>query len=539
MLRVLACVTQEHDLRLVVLAGFICLFACFTAVSLFARAGGATSSVHRWVWLGLAAAITGCGVWATHFVAMLAYQPGLPLGYDISLTVLSVMVAITLTGVGFAVMLYRPNLALLGGAVAGAAIGAMHYIGMAAVYVPAVVHYDPLTTSLSVAIGIVLGAVAFALRARYPGLKGGICAALAFTIAICGLHFTAMSAVTLAPDPTIGTPAQVTSPEWLAVAVAAVTLMMIVLSLAGSVMDRHLAERNVREAERLRRYVAELEATRQMLEATTKSLTVALGQAEASNRAKSQFLAMMGHELRTPLNAVIGFSEMLTLEAYGPLGDERYRDYIASIRESGTHLLAVINDVLDFAKIDANRLTLDDAVIDIGELVAGCLRIVDASSIAAGLVMRPDAPPDLPRLSGDPLRLRQILLNLLFNAIKFTPAAGTVTVTAGVQEGRIVLSVSDTGIGIAPEDIPKAMERFGQVDSRLSRTYEGTGLGLPLAKQLMELHGGTLDLASEVGVGTTVTLTFPSQRTLMPNDDDEVVPVLAKAPVVRPSEAAA
>jgi signal transduction histidine kinase len=390
-----------------------------------------------------------------------------------------------------------------------------HYTGMAAIVVPAAVNYDPLVTAVSIAIGIALGAVAFAWRARYPSLAGGAGAAVIFTVAICGLHFTAMSAVSLLPDSAIAMFDWVSSPEWLAVAVAAVSIMMIALSLAGSIMDRHLAERKMRETERLRDYVAELEETRHRLETTAADLTVALTEAEASNRAKSQFLAMMSHELRTPLNAVIGFSEIIQSQAYGPLGDDRYRDYASSICDSGRHLLGVINDVLDLAKIDAGKLVIEEAEIDVSELITASLRMVDASAVAAGLTLEANMAPGLSLLRGDPVRLRQTLLNLLVNAIKYTPTGGKVTISAFARDGEIVLQVSDTGIGIAAEDIPKAMERFGQVDGRLARSHEGTGLGLPLAKQLVELHGGTFDLSSEVGVGTVVTLTLPAARTIV------------------------
>jgi signal transduction histidine kinase len=306
--------------------------------------------------------------------------------------------------------------------------------------------------------------------------------------------------------------------------VTAVTLMIIALSLAGSVMDQHLAERKVHETARLRQHVAELEATRLELEATGADLRRALDSAAASNRAKSQFLATMSHELRTPLNAVIGFAELIGIEIHGGLGDPRYRDYAMSIRDSGAHLLALINDVLDFAKIDAGRLELIEEEIDIPELFAASLRMVEGAAADAGLVLREDIGyATLPRLRGDQRRIKQILLNLLSNAIKFTPAPGVVTIAARRHGQALVMTVSDTGIGIAPADLAKALEPFGQIDNRLARAYQGTGLGLPLSRQLMEVHGGSLELDSEVGHGTTVTLTLPAER---------LVPVERAAPAL-------
>jgi len=180
--------------------------------------------------------------------------------------------------------------------------------------------------------------------------------------------------------------------------------------------------------------------------------------------------------------------------------------------------LALINDVLDFAKIDAGRLELADDEIDIPELFDAALRMVKSAADEAGLTLHSEiAASGLPRLRGDHRRVKQILLNLLSNAIKFTPGPGTVTISARQEAGGVVLTVADSGIGIASDDLDRALEPFGQIDHSLARAYEGTGLGLPLSKQLMELHGGSLQLASESGVGTTVTVSFPAERLISPD----------------------
>jgi signal transduction histidine kinase len=528
---VLTCLAQEHDPRLVVLAGLVCLFACYTAFNLLSRSRGADSRGDQWLWLTGAAVVAGCGVWATHFIAMLAYRPGLPLGYDLGLTMLSVAAAAAIIWLGgWAAM--RPTLgwAAFGGGVAGAGIGAMHYLGMAAMQVPAEIVVDATAVGVSLALGVGLGACAFVWRAAAANWRGDVGAGAVFAAAILSLHFTAMSAVTLIPNMELAVPDRVTAPEWLAVAVTAVTLAIIVLSLAGSVVDQHLAERKAQETERLRRHVAELQEIKRELEATGADLRTALDSAAASNRAKSQFLATMSHELRTPLNSVIGFAELLGVELHGPMGDARYRDYASSIRDSGAHLLALINDVLDFAKIDAGRLELAEEEIDIGELFEASLRMVKSAADEAGLALHKEiAEGELLRLRGDHRRVKQVLLNLLSNAIKFTPGPGTVTISAGRQGGRIVITVADTGIGIAADDLHKALEPFGQIDNRLARAYEGTGLGLPLSKQLMALHGGSLRLDSVPGAGTTVTLSFPAERVLPLGLPCEDVPVRGAA----------
>ena len=268
----------------------------------------------------------------------------------------------------------------------------------------------------------------------------------------------------------------------------------------------------LRENEELRQHVEDLNAASRGLEATAQTLTRALEAASASNQSKSQFLATMSHELRTPLNAIIGFSEILKDEIFGPVGSARYRDYAASIHRSGAHLLGLINDILDISKFDAGKLELHEEQIDVGGLVADCIRLMEPQAQKAKVAVRSSIPAHAFILAADDRRLRQVLLNLLSNAVKFTPDGGEVKVSASRDEKGLSIGVADTGIGIAAKDIPLALERFGQIDSTLSRRYEGTGLGLPLAKHLMELHGGTLFIASEVGVGTTVTVSFPAKR---------------------------
>jgi PAS domain S-box-containing protein len=236
-------------------------------------------------------------------------------------------------------------------------------------------------------------------------------------------------------------------------------------------------------------------------------------QAVASNRAKSEFLANMSHELRTPLNAIIGFSEVLRDELFGPLGQERYQDYANDIHSSGVHLLNVINDILDVAKAEAGKLELSEEVIRVDSLIDGVLRLVRERAQNNDISLILSVPDNLPDLKCDPLKLKQILINLLSNAIKFTLPNGEVVLSAGITEfGEFYFEIRDTGIGMAKEAIPLAMQAFTQVDSSLDRKYEGTGLGLPLVKMLTNLHGGQFDLDSELGVGTTARIRLPAER---------------------------
>jgi signal transduction histidine kinase/HAMP domain-containing protein len=241
-------------------------------------------------------------------------------------------------------------------------------------------------------------------------------------------------------------------------------------------------------------------------------LEFARAQAEAASRAKTEFLANMSHELRTPLNAINGFAEVLAKEMMGPLGRKEYVDYAKVVLDSGRHLLAIINDILDLSKSEAGRLDIDPAPANVEEILETCYRIMIDQCRAANLHFDLEKDANLPTIEADATRVRQIVLNLLSNAAKFTEPGGAIVLGAATEGSDLVLSVRDTGIGMRAEDIPLALEPFGQIDSSLSRRYQGTGLGLPLTKRLVELHGGRMEIRSAPGRGTEVKVRLPIRR---------------------------
>lgn len=268
--------------------------------------------------------------------------------------------------------------------------------------------------------------------------------------------------------------------------------------------------------------LSEIDARNIQLRKQYDELAKAKELAESANKAKSQFLANISHELRTPLNAVIGFSSILMNQLFGPLGDQKYLEYAKDINSSGAHLLDIINDILDLSKAEAGKLTLNYEEVHIAKAINKCMTIISDRAQKGKVTVTTEVPKMLPMLIVDRLRFVQIILNILSNAVKFTPEGGKVHLAVNTNEvegvvTEFIITVQDTGIGMSKEGLEHAFQSFGQVDSGLNRKYEGTGLGLPLTKKLLELQHGKITIDSELGSGTLVTLVFPA----MPPDGTE------------------
>jgi signal transduction histidine kinase len=268
--------------------------------------------------------------------------------------------------------------------------------------------------------------------------------------------------------------------------------------------------------------IRSLRDSRRVLKRMTERLAVALDEAERASQAKSSFVANMSHELRTPLNAIIGFSDVIRSASIGPVGNPRYLDYAKDIHDSGVHLLGIINEILDLAKIESGR-----ALPEKPEPFALVPMLEQAVRVTAPLAQKQGVAVTVEVAEHGGVELlavervmRQIVLNILSNAVKFTPAGGTVRMSLDLSDGGLAVQIADTGIGMSAEDIKVALTPFGQVDNALSRQHAGTGLGLPLAKAMMELAGGRLAIKSAPGRGTTVSMIFPPAS------------VMAKAPAL-------
>jgi len=280
--------------------------------------------------------------------------------------------------------------------------------------------------------------------------------------------------------------------------------MMVACARMGSEHAGALGPSFDAEGEDLERRIAE--RTRLLREKVVE-LEKARAAAVEASRAKSRFLATMSHELRTPLNAILGFSEVIEREMYGSAGDKRYPEYARHIHDSGAHLLSLIRDILDLSKIEAGKMELQCEPLDLASLVDEVRQLSNADRNHA---LRVELADRLPCISADRRAAKQMLLNLLSNAMKFSPPGRSIVVRAFVRSDRgVTLSVTDHGIGIAREDIPKALAAYSQVDNAATRQHDGTGLGLPIVSALMRMHGGSMELQSELGHGTTVSLHFP------------------------------
>lgn len=480
------CVTYQHDWRLVVLAGLVCLFACFTATNLYVRAEEAPHA-RRLPWMFGASVVFGFGVWTTHFIAELAYSPGIPISYDPALTTLSAIIAVLVTWLGIVVAFEFS--AAAGGGIIGSAVGAMHYVGVLAMRAPAVFHWNAAFVVASIAVGVALSSVAFHVQSRGSDVRLRIATALLLVLAIVGLHFTAMTALTLAFDPTVPIPSAAIAPELLATAVAGVTAVVITIGLAGAVADGQMAQRAKSEAVTLARRVEERTAELRAV------------QAELLHRERLSTMGLLtatvAHELRNPLSAVRN-SLFVIREALTPHEIDLDRPLSRAERSIG-RCDRIISDLLDYTR--GRELRCAPLAVD-----AWVEETVRAHALLPGITVEHDyRAPDCV-LNCDIERMRRVVVNVIENAAQaLGDSAGDrrIVVSTRVADEHFELSVVDSGPGIAAEVLPRVFEPL------FSTKSFGTGLGLPAVKQIVEQHGGTVHILSAPGAGASVVVRLP------------------------------
>ncbi len=489
MIAVYTCLTQQHDLWLVALAALVCLVSTTIGVDLLARAEQRRGNEYARLGLACGAIIVGStGVWATHFLAVLAYDVGLPMGFEVTATALSILAGIATNTIGFFLASPRSSWwrIVLSGIIIGGGVGVLHYEGMAGITLPNSVGWNRNLIGASILLGIAWSilSVALLVRGRTPIYR--FAAAVAFSVGVVCVHFTGMAAMTILPDLQPDFVDDPFSHSSIAIAVTLAVSAIASVAFAMSVFDQVRMRRSIGEATRLNRLNEELERAKEA--------------AETANRAKSEFLAMMSHEIRTPLAGMIGMIDLIARS--NSVAEQR--NCAALARDSAEHLLAVINGVLDFSQLEAGRLQTEAIDFDTARLLRSTIELFRHAAENKGLRLSASSSPALPKwLNGDPHRIRQILSNLVGNAIKFT-ATGAIEVAVShrvLADGKIELriEVTDSGVGIPVEARERLFEPFVQVDSSTSRRYGGSGLGLSICKGLCELLDG--DIGVDAGPG--------------------------------------
>jgi signal transduction histidine kinase/CheY-like chemotaxis protein/HPt (histidine-containing phosphotransfer) domain-containing protein len=506
----------HYDLVLVSTSLLIAILAAFVALSISGRIVAAASQRARLAWATAGAISMGGGIWSMHFIGMLAFSLPCGVAYEPVGTVLSMIPGMLASGIALDAISKsgEPDLKRLtvSAVLMGAGIGAMHYSGMAAMQPEALLRYSPWLVLISILVAIVLAFVSLTIRFRFhhaqaPDLPATVIAATIMGCAVAGMHYTAMQAAVFFPLPDAAVHSMALPPTLLALLIAIFTVLIgsstLVATFAGR--QNELAGSLRAEVARRRRTEEDLVRAREL--------------AEAASRAKTQFVATMSHEIRTPMNGVLGMTNLLAATSLS----DRQRRLVDNLQRSGRALLGTINDILDFSKIEAGRFDLFEVEFDPREVVAEVSDLFSEPSAGKGLEFVYFVAEDVPaHLIGDPVRLRQVLINLVGNAIKYTDSGEilveVVLAETTMEHVTLALSVEDTGIGIAPEQRARVFESFYQADLAMTRARSGSGLGLTIAKHLVELMAGDITVESEIGRGSRFRFTVRLKRSLRETD---------------------
>jgi signal transduction histidine kinase/ActR/RegA family two-component response regulator len=505
-----------YDLPLVVISVLVAMLASYTALSLADRVSRSHGTTAR-LWIAGGAFAMGTGIWAMHFVGMLAFRLPIPLGFDLGITLLSWLLPIGVS----ALALWRlgsaePSAAQLARAalLLGAGINAMHYVGMAALRMAPPIVYDPLLVAASIAIAVsAAGAalwIAYRLRRsaspRVWLYRGG--AAVVMGFAIAGMHYTGMAAASFPLGSVCRAAAGHFTLTQLAALVVLGTVAVLAIALLTAVYDARLEDRT-----HVLALSQQAAAERQQLLEKERALR---HEAERLSALKDEFLATLSHELRTPLNAVLGWTQILRTRR----DEQLVRKGVETIERNARLQARLIDDLLDMSRIVSGRVRIEPELVDLVKVVQAAVEAARPVALARQIELVTEFAVGCPRVWADPHRLEQVLWNLLSNAAKFTPQGGRISVQAGCDATQAEVRVVDSGIGISPEFLPHVFERFRQADASTTRRQGGLGLGLAIARQLVELHGGTITAASEgEGRGASFTVRLPLAAAAVPPAD--------------------
>jgi NO-binding membrane sensor protein with MHYT domain/CheY-like chemotaxis protein/nitrogen-specific signal transduction histidine kinase len=505
--------TGYYETPLVLISILVAIVASYSALSLAGRVTEATGRT-RFAWTLGGAIAMGSGIWAMHFVGMLAFRLPIPVAYDVPITLVSLVLPIAASGLALW-QVSRTNLGPVrlgvSAVIMGVGINAMHYTGMAAMRMQPGIVYDPLLFALSVLIAVGASAlalwIAFRLRRSTPDVwMPRLVAAAVMGCAIVGMHYTGMAAANFPADSICMAARVGVHRDSLATLVVLATFCVLGLALIASVFDARL-EANAR-------ILAMSQATSAERQHLLERERIARDEAERLSALKDEFLATLSHELRTPLNAILGWAGMLQR---GVKDEATLKRALETIERNARAQGKLIDDLLDMSRIISGTVRLDVQTVDPSRIVEAALGTVHPAAAAKMIALRADLgrePGNLPlEVRADPGRLQQVMWNLLANAVKFTPPGGTVQVLLGRDGNDAVIRVIDSGIGIAPDFLPYVFDRFRQQDASISRQHGGLGLGLSIARQLVELHGGTIAVDSAgAHTGTTFTVRLPLAR---------------------------
>jgi signal transduction histidine kinase/AmiR/NasT family two-component response regulator len=496
----------RHDFALVVLSFIVAFIASYTALELAERLRNARPGAAA-VWHSASAVVLGGGIWSMHFIAMLAFETPLERGYDFGLTGLSMLAAIGAVAVGLWIVRLGGGWASIfaGGIFVGIGVVAMHYTGMAALIVAGEVVYRPSIFAVSVLIALTAATVALWLAFTLTRWWQRAGAAVVMATAICGMHYTGMAATVLRAGPEVPHATMPMSETLLAVAIALGVFGIVLIGLVGAIYNRRREEDAIREASTLRVQVAERTAD---LQRAAESLDAALERAERASAAKSDFLASTSHELRTPLNSILGFAQLLLDgKTFDPLTAQQ-SGAVQQMYASGRHLLQLIDEILDLSRIEAGKLSVSIETVDVKALIDDIVLTFQPAAIEAGITIHTAAPPPGLAAFADHRRMRQVLLNLVSNAVKYNKRGGEVSVTCRELDGWTQIAVSDTGAGIPQHLMGELFEPFNRLGQEQSPIV-GTGVGLALCKRLVEAQNGWIRADSREGAGSTFTIGLP------------------------------